>query len=343
MEIPEDRNPGGLTRSRAHAHSGGQQSPGPLLPLRQASAPKPSGKAWPRAPPLVRAPPLRRAPPHPGPAHLSMMPFMRMALFQSLRVDLPARCTNSFGLMTCSSYCGEEQSGVRTGLPAAPLRQPSAQSRPRCPSACRSASPVAMPPLGRGLGRLSPQPGAAAPRQAPSRPPGNTVHSYIHHGIDWRPARGPQGHPLHSKGARPTSKSGPVLWARVRWFHPPAELGWREKGRYLSHLVRWAITGTEDPQSDCVYLGNEQPGGGVTASAEAGTKAPALGRPAVRVGPSGDRPATGAKAPELADRPHQLPSSTAGACCTNSRFVTTSSWADLSVPFPTAFAPCVFW
>lgn len=192
MEIPEDRNPGGLTRSRAHAHSGGQQSPGPLLPLRQASAPKPSGKAWPRALPLVRAPPLRRAPPHPGPAHLSMMPFMRMALFQSLRVDLPARCTNSFGLMTCSSYCGEEQSGVRTGLPAAPLRQPSAQSRPRCPSACRSASPVAMLPLGRGLGRLSPQPGAAAPRQAPSRPPGNTVHSYIHHGIDWRPARVPR-------------------------------------------------------------------------------------------------------------------------------------------------------
>lgn len=38
--------------------------------------------------------------------HLSMMPFMRMALFQSFRVDLPARCTNSFGLITCSSYCG---------------------------------------------------------------------------------------------------------------------------------------------------------------------------------------------------------------------------------------------
>lgn len=38
-------------------------------------------------------------------AHLSMMPFMRMALFQSFRVDLPARCTNSFGLMTCWSYC----------------------------------------------------------------------------------------------------------------------------------------------------------------------------------------------------------------------------------------------
>lgn len=50
----------------------------------------------------------------PTDAHLSMMPFIRMALFQSFRVDLPARCTNSLGLMTCSSYCGgdrAEQSG----------------------------------------------------------------------------------------------------------------------------------------------------------------------------------------------------------------------------------------
>lgn len=57
-------------------------------------------------------------------AHLSMMPFMRMALFQSFRVDLPARCTNSFGLMTCWSYCrkhsGWGQDTARHGLCAHP-------------------------------------------------------------------------------------------------------------------------------------------------------------------------------------------------------------------------------
>lgn len=53
-----------------------------------------------------RGPTCRLPKTSPGsPAHLSMMPFMRMALFQSFRVDLPARCTNSFGLMTCWSYC----------------------------------------------------------------------------------------------------------------------------------------------------------------------------------------------------------------------------------------------
>lgn len=41
--------------------------------------------------------------------HLSMMPFIRMALFQSFKVDFPARCTNSFGLITCSSYYKETQ------------------------------------------------------------------------------------------------------------------------------------------------------------------------------------------------------------------------------------------
>lgn len=40
---------------------------------------------------------------------------MRMALFQSFRVDLPARCTNSFGLMTCSSYCGGKRSSTGSG------------------------------------------------------------------------------------------------------------------------------------------------------------------------------------------------------------------------------------
>lgn len=49
--------------------------------------------------------------------HLSMIPFMRMALFQSFRVDLPARCTNSFGLITCSSYCGGNQSGTAAVTP----------------------------------------------------------------------------------------------------------------------------------------------------------------------------------------------------------------------------------
>lgn len=38
-----------------------------------------------------------------------MMPFIRMALFQSFKVDFPARCTNSFGLITCSSYYKETQ------------------------------------------------------------------------------------------------------------------------------------------------------------------------------------------------------------------------------------------
>lgn len=61
-------------------------------------------------------------------AHLSMMPFIRMALFQSFRVDFPARCTNSFGLITCSSYWREAQqckvSSARHrsgGAPACPL------------------------------------------------------------------------------------------------------------------------------------------------------------------------------------------------------------------------------
>lgn len=52
-----------------------------------------------------------------------MMPFIRMALFQSFRVDLPARCTNSLGLMTCSSYCRgntAEQSGWHLPPPVFP-------------------------------------------------------------------------------------------------------------------------------------------------------------------------------------------------------------------------------
>lgn len=57
----------------------------------------------------------------PAAAHLSMMPFMRMALFQSFSVDLPARCTNSFGLMTCWSYCREHSGGSGRSRPR-PLR-----------------------------------------------------------------------------------------------------------------------------------------------------------------------------------------------------------------------------
>lgn len=34
--------------------------------------------------------------------NLNMVPLRRMALFQSFSVDLPARYTNSFGLMRCS-------------------------------------------------------------------------------------------------------------------------------------------------------------------------------------------------------------------------------------------------
>lgn len=42
-------------------------------------------------------------------ADLSIVPLRRMALFQSFRVDFPAKHTNSFGLMSCSLNCLERK------------------------------------------------------------------------------------------------------------------------------------------------------------------------------------------------------------------------------------------
>lgn len=42
----------------------------------------------------------------------SMIPFIRIARFQSFRVDFPARCTNSLGLMRCPSNCRRSAASV---------------------------------------------------------------------------------------------------------------------------------------------------------------------------------------------------------------------------------------
>lgn len=50
-----------------------------------------------------------------GTAHLSMIPPILMALFQSLSVAFPDMCTNCLGLISWSSYCRRREGGRGRG------------------------------------------------------------------------------------------------------------------------------------------------------------------------------------------------------------------------------------